>query len=60
MNEDATTQAAINGHLEILQYLRQNECPWDENTLEGAVREKHWEVAVWAAENGCPGTIDVD
>ena len=41
MYEDACANAAENGHLEILKYLREEvKAPWD------------WNTATWAAKNG--------
>ena len=44
------------GHLEVLQWARENGCPWDEHTCSAAAKEGHLEVLQWARENGCRGT----
>ena len=46
--------AAIGGHLEVLQWVRANGCPWDERTCWGAAEGGHLEVLQWARANGCP------
>ena len=46
--------AAEGGQLKVLQWLRENECPWDEKTCEYAAKGGHLEVLKWARENGCP------
>ncbi|CAM9537600.1 unnamed protein product, partial [Ectocarpus fasciculatus] len=42
------------GHLEVLQWTRNNGCPWDETTCEYAARNGHLEVLQWAHNTGCP------
>ena len=46
--------AARSGHLEKLQALRADGCPWDEWTCMHAARGGHLEVLQWARANGCP------
>jgi hypothetical protein len=46
--------AAMGGHLEVLQWLHANDCPWNERTCMLAARRGHLEVLQWAIENGCP------
>lgn len=46
--------AAGNGHLDILQWLRENGCPWDDRTCIYAASGGHLEALRWAMENGCP------
>ena len=46
--------AARSGHLEVLQWLRANGCPWDEWTCKYAAEGGHLEVLQWARANGCP------
>ncbi len=48
------TEAAKGGHLEVLQWARQNGCPWNELTCTEAAKGGHLEVLQWARENGCP------
>ena len=40
--------------LEILKWLTENDCPWDEETCACAAQGGHLEVLKWARENGCP------
>ena len=42
------------GHLEVLQWARQNGCPWDEMTCTMAAWGGHLDLLRWAHENGCP------
>lgn len=50
-DEQICAAVARLGRLEILQWARENGCPWDEETWEVA-RES---VRPWLRENGCPG-----
>ena len=43
-----------NGHLEVLQWARANECSWNASTCANAARKGHLEVLQWARTNGCP------
>jgi hypothetical protein len=36
--------AAAYEHLDILQWLREHDCSWDENVCEAAARNGHLEV----------------
>ena len=46
--------AAGAGKLDILRWLRQHSCPWNEYSLEEAAACDHLDVMQWAIENGCP------
>ena len=46
--------AAKGGQLKVLQWLRENECPWEEDTCRAATKGGHLEVLKWARANGCP------
>ena len=46
--------AARGGHLQQLQELRENGCPWNEYTSACAAKGGHLEVIQWARANGCP------
>ncbi|KAG5188362.1 hypothetical protein JKP88DRAFT_287446 [Tribonema minus] len=51
--------AAAAGHLEVLQWLRNAKCEWDESTCVSAAQHGHLAVLQWAIANGCdwrPGT----
>ena len=45
---------ARNGNVELLQFLRGKECPWDSRTCHYAARYGHLECLEYARENGCP------
>ena len=49
---------AEEGCLELLQWARENGCPWDFRTCEAAARGGHLEVLQWAREHGCPWDED--
>ena len=38
----------------MLQWLRENGCPWDEETCALAAEGGHLEVLQWMRANGCP------
>ena len=46
--------AAGAGKLNVLQWARENGCPWDQETLVSAIRGNHFTVAKWAVDNGVP------
>ena len=45
--------AALNGHLEMLKWARENGCDWNSDTCANAAINGHLEVLKWARENGC-------
>ena len=45
---------ALNGNLELLEFLRGKGCPWDERTCSNAALNGHLECLKYAHENGCP------
>ena len=47
---------AQNGNLELLQFLRENGCPWDDWTCWRAAENGHLECLKYAHENECPGS----
>ena len=47
-------QMALNGNLELLQFLHEKGCPWDEVTCDNAALNGHLECLKYAHENGCP------
>ena len=59
MRAYACHMAARNGHLHALQWLRENGCPWDHQTIEAAAKHrsnpKHLGCLWYAVENKCPG-----
>ena len=48
--------AAMGGHLQVLQWLRGEGCPWNWRTCSRAVRYGHVETLRWARADGCPWT----
>jgi hypothetical protein len=54
--------AAEKGHLEVLQWALQNDCPWSESIFVCARGGGYTEVIRWlimyAKANGCPGSGD--
>ena len=38
----------------MLQWLRENECPWDADVIIDAEDGGHNHVLEWAIANGCP------
>ncbi|CAB9500184.1 ankyrin repeat protein [Seminavis robusta] len=53
-NESATANAALNGHLKTLKWLRANNCPWNERTCTNAAKNGHLHVLQYARDNHCP------
>ena len=52
-NADVCLLAAKLGHLQILQYAVENECPWvPETCLEAARKNKHDHVVKWLNDGG--------
>ena len=47
-------EMALKGNLELLQFLRENGCPWNEGTCYFAAKNGHLECLKYAHENGCP------
>lgn len=41
------------GHLEVLQWARANNCPWDEDTCTKAAAGGHLGVLQWVGTSGC-------
>ena len=41
------------GHLEVLQWTRENDGEWDWSTCSYAAEGGHLELLQWARENGC-------
>ena len=50
--------AAWGGHLQVLQWAHQNDCPWNEKTCKEAASGGQLEALKWARENGCPWDED--
>ncbi len=48
------SEAARQGHLDLLRWARAQGCPWDENTCAQAARGGHLGLLQWARAQGCP------
>ena len=53
-DKTACANAARNGHLEVIQWLRAKGCPWDKTTCNNAALGGHLEMLKWARANCCP------
>ena len=49
--------AARGGQFGVLEWLRENGCPWDETTCSGAAENGHLEVLKWWRANDCPWNV---
>ena len=49
--------AARGGQLEVLQWLRENDCPWNADTYVGAAHGGKLKVLQWARKKGCPWDV---
>ena len=59
IDKRACENAAENGHLECLKYLREEaKAPWDSSVLHFAHRNKHLECLRYAIGKKCPGWSD--
>ena len=56
----STATVAQGGYLELLQYLKAVNTPWDGRVVYLAVLNGHDEVARWAFANGCPALWEYD
>ena len=45
---------AKKGHLEVVMWLKENGCKWDEVSCYGAAKQGHLETLKWMIEHGCP------
>ena len=48
-----TAAAASFGQLDVLKWLRKNDCPWGKETTSLAEINGHSELKAWAIDNGC-------
>jgi hypothetical protein len=48
------TCAAAGGHLEVLKWLREQNCPWVEKTWANAAAGGYLEVLKWLRQHHCP------
>ena len=54
LDQDTCSNAAMGGHLDVLKWLREGGCPWDESTTYAASEGGHLGVLKYAHESGCP------
>ena len=54
LKQDHAAEAAWSGSLDVLRYLHEKGCPWNEDTCGGAAQGGHLTVLQWAREHGCP------
>jgi hypothetical protein len=54
MTDEVGRAAAQHGHQEVLQWARQQGCPWDAWTCSDAAKGGQLEVLQWARQQGCP------
>ena len=47
-----TAETAANGHFACLKYLNEHGCPWNEHTVNRALRHGQWECMLYAMRNG--------
>ncbi len=52
--DNAVVIAAKYGQLDVLQWLRENGCPWNAVTCSAAAEGGHLSCLQWRRENGCP------
>jgi hypothetical protein len=54
MKVELCAEAACAGQLDVLVWLREIGCPWDEDVTYFAAARNHLHVLHWAVSNGCP------
>ena len=54
LDEDEIADAALNGHLEVVKYLRKLGISWDETTCSNAAANGHLVLLKWCRANQCP------
>ena len=54
LDNDTIAGAALNGHLEVVKYLRKHSVSWDSRTCSNAAKNGHLELLKWARANQCP------
>lgn len=48
----------LNGHIECVQYLHENEADWSSDMLQVAVKKVYLDILVYALENSCPASCE--
>jgi hypothetical protein len=46
--------AALFGNVELLRWLREHDCPWDEESCRRAAAFEHFETLKWLRQHHCP------
>jgi len=46
--------AAMYSHLDTLKWLREHDCPWDEDATSGAALHGQLDTLKWMFGQGCP------
>lgn len=54
LKRNLTEAAAANGHLAVLKWLRERECPWDEEVCSKAAGRGHIHILDYALDNDAP------
>jgi len=54
LDKDGIAVAALNGHLEVVKYLRKLGIPWNVGTYSNAAKNGHLELLKWCRANQCP------
>ena len=54
LKRNLTEAAAANGHLAVLRWLRERECPWDEEACNQAAERGHMHILNYAFDNNAP------
>jgi hypothetical protein len=54
LDPDICWSAAQGGHLDVIQWARENDCPWDANLCAEAAEHGHLHVLKGARKMGCP------
>ena len=57
LDEDKIADTALNGHLEVVTYLRKLGISWDKYTCSSASENGHLELLKWARANKCPWNV---
>jgi len=52
--KEACSHAARGGNQEVLEWLHNSSCPWDESTAFAAAGGGHLEAVKWLHNHGCP------
>ena len=53
LDEDDIADVALNGHLEVVKYMRKLGVSWNEDTCSNAAKNGHLELLKWCRANQC-------